>query len=59
MRMLILALFAISLTPALVAAYPPPGTPAPDFSLPDSAGNYHYLSDYRGKVVMLNFWQSG
>ncbi len=30
--------------------------PAPDFTLQDSEGAIHRLSDYRGKVVILNFW---
>ena len=29
---------------------------APDFSLSDLNGNIVQLSDYKGKVVMLNFW---
>ncbi len=29
---------------------------APDFSLSDLSGNIVQLSDYKGKVVMLNFW---
>jgi cytochrome c biogenesis protein CcmG, thiol:disulfide interchange protein DsbE len=32
------------------------GMSAPDFSLPDLQGNKQRLSDYRGKVVFLNFW---
>ena len=32
------------------------GSEAPDFSLPDLDGKMHRLSDYRGKVVFLNFW---
>jgi peroxiredoxin len=30
--------------------------PAPEFELPDLEGNLVRLSDYRGKVVVLNFW---
>ena len=33
-------------------------TPAPNFTLMDQNGNYHTLSDYKGKVVFLNFWAS-
>ena len=29
---------------------------APDFTLKDVDGKSHKLSDYRGKVVMINFW---
>ena len=32
------------------------GAPLPDFTLNDMAGRAHTLSDYAGKVVMLNFW---
>lgn len=30
--------------------------PASDFELKDQFGNTHKLSDYKGKVVFLNFW---
>jgi len=33
-------------------------TPAPDFQLPDMQGNIHKLSDYRGKIVIVNFWSA-
>lgn len=32
------------------------GMNAPDFNLPDLQGKSQRLSDYRGKVVFLNFW---
>ncbi|PZN09845.1 MAG: alkyl hydroperoxide reductase [Bacillota bacterium] len=32
------------------------GTPAPDFELRDLKGRTVRLSDFRGKVVFLNFW---
>jgi peroxiredoxin len=30
--------------------------PIPDFELPDLNGSLHRLSDYRGKIVIVNFW---
>jgi len=30
--------------------------PAPDFELSDLQGNIHKLSDYRGRIVIVNFW---
>jgi thiol-disulfide isomerase/thioredoxin len=34
----------------------PLGEPAPNWSLTDPAGNVHSLSDYLGKIVVLDFW---
>jgi thiol-disulfide isomerase/thioredoxin len=33
-------------------------SPARDFTLPDASGNKLSLKDFRGKVVLLNFWAS-
>lgn len=30
--------------------------PAPEFSLADTAGDTHTLADYRGRVLVVNFW---
>jgi peroxiredoxin len=30
--------------------------PAPDFELPDLVGALHRLRDYRGRIVIVNFW---
>ena len=32
--------------------------PAPDFELPDVGGRLHRLRDYRGKIVIVNFWST-
>lgn len=34
------------------------GDPAPDFLLSDLDGYPHRLSDYRGRIVILNFWSA-
>ncbi len=47
------------LAPVLLLAGPNPGDPAPDFYIPDTAGNYHYLSSYQGRTIQLFFWYSG
>lgn len=36
-----------------------PGTPAFDFLLPDTSGRAVRLSDFRGKVVFVDFWFTG
>jgi peroxiredoxin len=32
--------------------------PAPDFQLPDLQGVFHKLCDYRGRIVIVNFWSA-
>ena len=46
------------LAPPLAAAELKPwnGTPLPAFELKDLSGREHRLLDYRGKVVVVNFW---
>jgi peroxiredoxin len=34
------------------------GAPAPDFSLPDLNGDIYRLGDFRGKLVVVNFWSA-
>jgi len=58
----IIIILLFSLLPALTAAGERPLVPyegdAKDFSLTDYKGNRHRLEDYRGKVVLINFWAS-
>ena len=65
MRSLVALILLLTVPPRAAADLPPlghkmnpvsPPLAAPDFSLPDMDGEKHALSDYRGKVVMLNFW---
>jgi peroxiredoxin len=36
----------------------PVGNAAPDWTLSDHSGKQHRLSDYRGEIMVLNFWSS-
>lgn len=55
-------LLACLATPAAESAgtlEPYTGTvPPPEFNLADTRGEMHRLEDYRGKVVLVNFWAS-
>jgi thiol-disulfide isomerase/thioredoxin len=50
----LVALAAIPALPALAAG--PPVGPAPNFTLSSNTGKPVKLSDYKGQVVMINFW---
>jgi len=54
---LILGAFASLISTALFAnAAPSPGSAAPDFSLTDSKGKTHTLAEYKGKHVVLEWF---
>ena len=55
-RPIALALLALAAAPALAAEV---GKPAPDFALPDLDGKVHRLSDLKGKVVVLEWFNPG
>jgi peroxiredoxin len=55
----VLSLVIFGLACNAFVATPDVGDKAPNFSLPDTAGVNHKLTEFRGKVVVLNFWQSG
>ena len=42
--------------PLAVPAAPGERPDAPDWELPDLAGRSHRLADFRGRVVVINFW---
>lgn len=46
---------ALAFAPRLAAAAPAVGAPAPDFALPDQDGETRRLSDFRGRVVVLEW----
>jgi len=52
-----LVIFTLSIATAAFALEPPPvGSAAPDFSLPDAKGNTQSLSQYKGKYVVLEWF---
>ena len=54
-RLVLMVLFFLVLAPSLLADVVS-GQPAPDFKLPDSNGQSRALADYRGKFVVLEWF---
>ena len=57
-RVLLVLCALLTLVPATALAVLHVGDAAPNFTLPDTAYANHSLTDYRGKVVQILFWQS-
>ena len=57
-RRLVVLFGLLTLLPATALAVLQVGQEAPNFTLPDTAGVNHQLSEFRGRVVLLNFWAS-
>jgi peroxiredoxin len=53
-----LVLLEVYATPPAWAAPPSPGQTAPDFTLKSDSGKNLRLSEFRGQVVLINFWAS-
>src|SRR5213083_1333691 len=56
MKTLLLALSSLVATTLFAADSPPVGAAAPDFSVPDASGKSHSLSEYKGKYVVLEWF---
>lgn len=56
---MILAGFFLALSASTLGAETSVGETAPDFTLPDSHGKSHSLSDYKGKIVVLEWLNHG
>ncbi|MGB5473509.1 MAG: TlpA disulfide reductase family protein [Gammaproteobacteria bacterium] len=54
--LLLLSLLALPAQAGQLLTPVPGKVPAPDFTLQDTEGRSHRLSDYRGKTVIINFW---
>lgn len=56
MKKIVSTLFAISLAASLAWADAKVGSPAPDFAVTDASGQMRKLSDYKGKNVILEWY---
>ncbi len=55
-KLILVALTSILTTAIQASDSPPVGSAAPDFSLQDANGKRHSLSDYKGKYVVLEWF---
>ena len=55
--LLVVLLLVFALAPAVALAKLNLGDQAPDFNIPDTAWVNHHLTEWRGKVVVILFWQ--
>lgn len=55
-RIILLAAGSFIATVVFAADAPPVGSGAPEFSLPDAQGKKHSLADYKGKYVVLEWF---
>ena len=56
-KKLALTVFTSLIATAIFALEPPPvGSAAPEFALPDAKGETHSLSQYKGKYVVLEWF---
>jgi len=55
--LLVVLLTVLALAPTTALAVLNVGDSAPDFNIPDTAWVNHHLTEFRGKVVMILFWQ--
>jgi hypothetical protein len=59
MKKIITSFLTFAACAAVAVAAPEIGKPAPEFTLTDSAGTSHKLSDFKGKVVVLEWLNHG
>ena len=55
-KSIIAILTSLAATAVLAVDVPPVGSGAPDFSLADAKGGTHSLSQYKGKYVVLEWF---
>ena len=55
-KSIIAILTSLAATGVLAVDVPPVGSSAPDFSLTDAKGGTHSLSQYKGKYVVLEWF---